>query len=79
MVLRLVSNIHAISHSLFDMVGVPVIRVSLYDLGFVSLDSAPELETINEFIVVRFLFMGVNLGYEYCTTALGLHILHYCG
>ena len=79
MVLRLVSNIHAVTHSLFDMVGAPVIRASLFYLVFVSLDSVPALETMNEFIVDRFLFLGVSLGDEDCTAALGLHVLHDCG
>ena len=61
-VLRIVSNIHAVPHSLFDMVGELVVRTSLYALGFVSLDSVPALETIDEFIVGCFLFIGVSLG-----------------
>ena len=73
------SNIHAVPHSLFDMVGAPVIRASLFDLCFVSLDSVTALETINEFIIDHFLFLGVSLGDEDCTTALGLHVLHDCG
>ena len=62
MVLRLVSNIHAVPYSLFDMLGAPVIRESLYDHGFVIIDSVPALETIDEFIVGCFLFIGVSLG-----------------
>ena len=79
MVLRLVSNIHAVPRSLFDMVGASVIRASLYDLGFVSLDSAPALDTIDEFIVGSFLFIGVSPGDEDCTAALGLHVIRDCG
>ena len=73
------SNIHAVPHSIFDMVGTPVIRASLYDLGFVSLDSAPPLDTIDEFIVGHFLFICVSPGDEDCTAALGIHVLHECG
>ena len=79
MILRIVSNIHAVPHSLFDMVRAPVVCASLYDLGFFSLESAPALENIDEFIVGRFIFIGVSLGDEECTTSLGLHVLHDCG
>ena len=79
MVLRLMNNIHAVPHSFFDMVGSPVICASHYDICFVSLDSAPLLETIDEFIIGHFLFIGVILGDEDCTAALGIHVLHECG
>ena len=79
MLLRLVSNIHAVPHSLFDMVRAPVVRASLYDLGFVRLDSAQSLDTIDEFIVDRFICIGVSLGYKDCTVTLGLHVLHDLG
>ena len=62
MVLRLVSNIHAVPYSLFDMLGAPVIHESLYDHGFVIIDSVLALETIDELIVGCFLFIGVSLG-----------------
>ena len=79
MVLRIVSNIYAVPHSLFDMVGAPVICASIYNLGFSSLDSVPALDTIDELIVGSFLFICVSLGDEDCTAALGLHVLHDCG
>ena len=79
MVLRLVSNINTVQYSLFDMVGAPVIRVYLYDLGFVSLDSAPALETIDEIIFGCFLFIEFSLGEKDCTAAIERHILHDCG
>ena len=63
MVLRLVSNIYAIPRSLFDMVGAPVICASIYNLGFVSLDSASALDIIDEFIVGRFFFICISLDY----------------
>ena len=61
------------------MMRAPVVHASFYDLSFVSLESEPALETIYELIEDIFLFIGIILGDEDCTTAIGLHVLHDCG